>query len=374
MNVAIVIDSLAIGGAQKHVRQLACGLAGTGDEVTVWVLNDIVEPLYGDPLQRAGVRVVVVGGRQVASGIGTLRMAARWWAEKVEVVVVCLFVSSIVGRIAAQLAGGVPVLTSLQARNLDYRWWQKALLQLTSGLSGWTISNSQSAIRWAETHEGLCLRRSSYVPNAADPLKPAAPLPTWSELGLPQWEQRYVIGSLGRLHWQKGYDVLLRALALLSPTEKRRLGVVVWGEGKERKALEALRQQLGLDDVVAFPGERADAVDLLGKFQLYIQPSRFEGTPNAVTEALAAGLPVLASAVDGLLDVPPHPRLALLSPELQSEGWARVLQRFVAGEAPRKMLESGAFSDTGPTPLASASSFGRRLGTLVRKNQLSREV
>jgi glycosyltransferase involved in cell wall biosynthesis len=112
-----------------------------------------------------------------------------------------------------------------------------------------------------------------------------------------------VVGSLGRLHQQKGYDVLMQAVALLPEAVRGKLAVVIWGEGPERPALENLRAQLSLLDSVFLPGQRADAVAALPKLDLYVQPSRFEGTPNAVMEAAAAGVPVVASAVDGLFDL-----------------------------------------------------------------------
>lgn len=310
MNVAIVIDSLSIGGAQKHVRQLACGLAEQGDKVTVWVLNNIVEDLYVEPLRRAGVEVRVVGQRAVLTGLGLLRVAETWRSERVELVVVVLFVSTVFGRLAAQLAGGVPIVTSLQARNVDYSRWQRLLVQMTAGASGWTISNSRSALRWAVCHEGVCATRSSYIPNMFDPVASETPLPSWTDLGLPEVEGRWVVGSLGRLSPQKGYDVLLRGVAMVPRELREQLAVVIWGEGPERPALLRLRTELGLDDRVHLPGQRADAVRLLRKFDGYVQPSRFEGTPNAVLEALSVGLPLLVTAVDGLAeeDLGPHAR------------------------------------------------------------------
>jgi glycosyltransferase involved in cell wall biosynthesis len=303
MKIAIMIDSLAIGGAQKHVRQLACALSGEGHAVTVWVLNEIVEPLYVDPLVEAGVGVEVVGRRQVVTGVGLLRVAACWWKTRVDLVVVVLFASTVLGRIAAQLAGGVPVVTSLQARNLDYGWKRKLLVRITARLTRWTVSNSRAALGWAAENEGLAVHCSSYLPNAIDPPGVVERLPTWGELGLPQLEGRIVVGSLGRLNRQKGYDVLLAAVALLAPEQRSKLAVLVWGEGPERDALESQRLQLQLEETVFLPGQRPDAVEILPKLDVYVQPSRFEGTPNAVIEALVAGVPVVASAVDGLVDL-----------------------------------------------------------------------
>lgn len=326
MKIAIFIDSLAIGGAQKHVRQLACGLAAEGHRVTVFALNEIVEPLYRDPMATAGVTVKAVGRTGVLSGVGLIRTVWELLSADFDCVVTVLFVSTIFGRIAAQLAGGLPVLTCLQARNINYAAWQKLLLRATAPLTAFTASNSRSALPWAAQHEGVDLARSAFIPNAMDPPQPPGRIPSWTELGLPQLEGKRVIGSLGRLDRQKGYDILLEALALLSPDERAPLAVVVFGEGPERGNLEHQRRTLGLDGMVFFPGQRSDAAELLPKFDLYVQPSRFEGTPNAVVEALAAGVPAVSSAVDGASELAGVDGLSLVPIE-DCPGWAAALEQ-----------------------------------------------
>lgn len=369
MRIAIFIDSLAIGGAQKHVRQLACGLSAEGHAITVFALNDIVEPLYREPMTAAGVTVKAVGKTAVLSGVGLFRVAWELESGGFDCVVTVLFVSTVFGRIAAQLAGGLPVLTCLQARNINYADWQKLLLRATARLTAFTVSNSRSALPWAAQHEGVDLARSAYVPNAIDPPPPPGMLPSWTELGLPQLEGKRVIGSLGRLDRQKGYDILLDALTLLSPTERAEFAVIVFGEGPERKNLEQKRRALGLESLVFLPGQRPDAAALLPKFDLYVQPSRFEGTPNAVMEALSAGVPAFCSAVDGARElagvdglslVPLEDRpgwtAALLGEGRRNECWA------VQGElAPRAWI--------GVAELA--SRYGRVAAFAARKKPLS---
>jgi len=299
VKIAIFIDSLAIGGAQKHVSQLACELADGGQKVTVFVLNEILEPLYTAPLTTAGVEVVVVGKCSVLMGSGILRVAWRLWAEDFDGVITVLFVSTIFGRLAAQVAGGIPVLTSLQARNINYALWQKYLVCATSGLAAFTVSNSRTALIWAAKQEGVNLRASAYIPNAIVPALADDPAPTWAQIGLSQLENKRVIGSFGRLHHQKGYDLLLDAIASIPPAILNSLAVVIFGEGPERMGLLQRVKQLNLQELVFFPGQRDDAVRLLPRLELYVQPSRFEGTPNALGEAMAARLPVIATAVDG---------------------------------------------------------------------------
>ena len=111
-----------------------------------------------------------------------------------------------------------------------------------------------------------------------------------------------VIGGVGRLDWQKGFDRLLESLpalaAALPPGE--RWGVVILGEGAERARLEKLALRSPQNVLVRLPGFRPDAADCVGAFDLFVMPSRYEGFGLTLAEAMAHGAPVLASGVDSL--------------------------------------------------------------------------
>ena len=117
-----------------------------------------------------------------------------------------------------------------------------------------------------------------------------------------QWKvapDEIVFGSIGRLVAQKGYDQLLRAAALLKG-QRTRFRIVVAGEGPDDRGLRRNAARLAVP--VQFLGRRDDVPALLSAFDGYVQSSRFEGLSNALLEAMAAGLPAVATAVDGTLD------------------------------------------------------------------------
>jgi len=111
-------------------------------------------------------------------------------------------------------------------------------------------------------------------------------------------QDRPVIGAMGRLHSIKGFDLLLEAVVELraagQPFELR-----IAGEGPERGALEALARQLRLEDHVRFCGWADDPLTFLNGVDLFVVPSRQESFGLVVIEALAAGVPVIASATEG---------------------------------------------------------------------------
>jgi glycosyltransferase involved in cell wall biosynthesis len=106
------------------------------------------------------------------------------------------------------------------------------------------------------------------------------------------------IVSLGRLTPQKGFDVLVKSFsALVAKHPDWRL--TIYGEGPDRANLELLRAESRCPDRIALPGLTKDSASVLRRASLFVLPSRFEGYPNALLEALNFGLPVIATACPG---------------------------------------------------------------------------
>lgn len=114
-------------------------------------------------------------------------------------------------------------------------------------------------------------------------------------------EVRSII-SVGRLDMQKDQKTLIQAFANLLKVFPR-LELIIYGEGKERKNLEVLIDSLNLKDSAKLPGVVSDVASVLRQADLFIFPSRYEGFPNALCEAMALGLPVIASNCSGNRDV-----------------------------------------------------------------------
>jgi glycosyltransferase involved in cell wall biosynthesis len=109
---------------------------------------------------------------------------------------------------------------------------------------------------------------------------------------LPRPAEGPIVGSIGRLDRQKGYDVLVEALPRLSGVT-----AVVVGEGAERAELTRRAAELGVEDRLLLPGWSDDARRALTTFDVFVLPSRFEGLPLVLIEALLAGVPVVATRV-----------------------------------------------------------------------------
>lgn len=157
---------------------------------------------------------------------------------------------------------------------------------------------------------------------------------------------RPIVGSVGRLAEQKGYDTLLEA-AKLVPEAK----FVVVGDGELRSRLEA---RAGAN--VHITGRRDDVPELLASFAVYAQPSRYEGLCVAVLEAQAAGVPVIATPVGGMRDTVVHEETGLVVPVGDAQALAAAVTRLLedralgarlAAEAARRLRER--YTESGMT-------------------------
>src|SRR5207244_12000408 len=162
---------------------------------------------------------------------------------------------------------------------------------------------------------------------------------------------------------QKGYDVLLHALSALPDA-----ALVLVGDGPERRALEALASSLGLDERVLFAGWQAQPRRYLTTVDVFALPSRFEGFPLAVVEAMLAELPVVASDVGSVPEAVREGETGLLVPPDDPARLAAALRRLPAEPPLRLRLgEQGrALALERFTAAAMARSFERLYEEILR--------
>jgi len=179
------------------------------------------------------------------------------------------------------------------------------------------VGNTRDLVRWM-VEQGWPAGRAHYLPNFADDFRDVPP----ADLGLRPGAPRLL--ALGRLHRNKGFDTLLRALALLPEAE-----LAIGGDGPEKNALQKLAAELGVARRVRFLGWRQDAGALLAGCDVFVCSSRHEPLGNIVLEAWSAARPVVAVAAQGPSELIEPGRTGLLvpqeSPQALAEGIAALL-------------------------------------------------
>jgi glycosyltransferase involved in cell wall biosynthesis len=133
--------------------------------------------------------------------------------------------------------------------------------------------------------------------------------------------------------WEKGLDVLLRAWAARRTSPAERGTLVLAGEGPERSALERLVKELGIGDSVVLPGTIARVGTFYRMLDLFVLSSVSEGLPMALLEAMAAGLPIVATRVGGMPAALDEGSAGVLVEPSDAEGLARGLDALLGGES-----------------------------------------
>ncbi len=301
MRILYIVDHLRADGTQKAVLELAEGLSKKGHHQAVISLNDSCDDRLVSALRSTVNSIRVVGRWPLASGVGLLTTWSWMRRQRFDVAVTFLFGADLLGRPLARAARIPVVISSLRARNLNYRSWQRWLVRRSMRWVDAVVLNSTAGIEFAVTQEGAAGKYLRVIPNCvhADRYEhPVSHAQLCVEFGLA--EDALVLGSAGRLEPQKGFDLLLDALAILRRAD---LHLLLFGKGHERARLLQKAAALELQGQVHLVGFRTDLPRLLGALDLYVQPSRFEGMPNAVLEAMAAACPIVATQVDGIADL-----------------------------------------------------------------------
>lgn len=307
LHVAHVIDHLGTGGTQQGLVTFSSLAASRSVLVTVISLAADAETMVAGRLRAAGAQIEPMPGRGLRDLARLVTLVRHLRRRRFDIVHTHLQYANILGVLAARLAG-IPVVAGLHLADVDSfgrRPFTEAMerLALTHGADAVAAVGHETAL----AHEPRLGRAITVLPNAT---LPVAPLPAADRLRvrteLSGDVSRPLVVSVGRLRPVKGFTDLLLAFDAVRRIHTNALLVIV-GSGPLESELRARRDALGLAPHVSLLGERSDVSRLLAAADLYVSASRMEGLPQTLLEAMAAGLPVVATAVG---DVP-----ALVTPD-----------------------------------------------------------
>ena len=299
MRIALLISGLGPGGAERVISLLAGALVDRGHDVWLITLAASGSDFY---VVDSRVRRLGLGLQADSEGIVEALLAnakrlraLRRAVSTIEPQVVLSFVTRM-NVLAILACTGLPtrVLVSERVDPASHReqrlWaWLRALVYQRADA---VVVQTESVARWFRKR--LWQPAAVYViPNPVVAAGKSAQAPL-------QVAKPFMLAA-GRLDHQKGFDVLIRAFALAMP-DCGQLRLVIVGEGPTAQALRDLVAELHVDARVLFPGQVKELQALMQQAQGFILSSRYEGFPNVLLEALANGLPVVAT------DCPSSPR------------------------------------------------------------------
>ncbi len=311
IRVTLGITDLDVGGAEKCLSEVACRVDPARFRLSVVSLAP--RPRRDDRLLRkiaeCGIPTLFLDCRTPRDLPKALIHWSRWIRyQQPDVLQTFLFHANFLGRIAGRLAGVPAVVSAVRVAERRAKWhlWLDAL---TSGWVDRYVCVSNSVAKFSVNRGLLSSNKIVVIPNGIDVdsdcrggriARPPVDAHDGRPENLPETGRR--VTFVGRLVPQKGVDVLLESAATWLPLFPDTMLHIV-GDGPQKPQLADLATRLGIHRRVVWQGYRPDVAAILQTADLFVLPSRWEGMPNALLEAMAAECPVVASDVEGVAEI-----------------------------------------------------------------------
>ena len=310
IRVALLITELSRGGAEKALLQLATTLDLTRFEPVVFSLSGLARDLENSLVPHfrdAGIETVELGLTGLRNAPTVFRRLTRELKRRqVDVLQSFMFHANIFGRFAGR-AAGVPVVCSgirVAERDAPRRL---ALDRWTRSLVDAWVCVGEATAEFSRAVGRLPKKRVLSIPNGVR-------VPDWKTLEaanatsdftwVPEpFGRRKRIVCVGRLAPQKGLDWFLENAATWAPQIANDWEIWIVGDGPERDALRRIVDANGLANVVFFAGWRPNVPEILASADLFALPSRWEGMPNALMEAMSVGKAAICASVEGVAEL-----------------------------------------------------------------------
>jgi glycosyltransferase involved in cell wall biosynthesis len=304
MRIIQLITGLNPAGAERVVSDLSRGLAARGHDVEVVSLMPLPASPIVDELAAARIPVRSLDLTKTAPW-RLFRLPGLLDAMRPHLVHAHMFHANLASRIPGRGRTYRVVNTVHIAEPRLSRRWLLLLDRLTRERCDRQTVVSEEARAFHAGKIGIPPDRMPVIYNGIRPpriLNEAEIRGLRTEWGMEDCD--LVLGAVGRLVDQKGFDILLRILpAAAARVAPARVGAVILGDGPRRRALADLAGRVGGGCRIRLPGFRPDAADCMGAFDSLVVPSRFEGFGLVLVEGMAHGIPILASRIPPLVEV-----------------------------------------------------------------------
>ncbi len=343
MHVDFIITELNVGGAERCLTELACGLTENAHHIRVFSLGPLPsgdQTQLVDRLRDSGITVTSGHASRPHQFIGCYRQLRSWLSEgRADVCQTFLYHANVLGTFAARAAGSRLCVGGV--RVAEKKWWRCQLERRAVRRMDHVVCVSKAVADFAQ-HELLAeTSRVHVIPNSVDVNRFANARPMdWTQFG---WSPQSDIAIfVGRLHPQKGIELLQQQIDAIAPAGSNWKLLIV-GDGELRTSLASWAAGVG-GERVQVVGWRADVASLLKSSRLLVLPSHYEGMPNVVLEAFAAGIPVVCSGVEGSDELLSHALESQCFQPGDSEAMADRVRRFAGDPSLRRTIGEANFA------------------------------
>ena len=302
--IGLCITDLDAGGAERQMAELATRVDRARFRPVVYCLGprpECEEASCVPVLEQAGVEYHVLGGCGARHFLGvTARLTKLLKTQRPAVLQSFMFHANLVGRIAARRAGVPRVVCGIRVAERE-KGWHPWLDRLTHSMVDRYACVSRAVAEFSRDKGHLPAGKLTVIHNGIDLSGfPADARADLAPQGIPAGAR--VVACVGRLARQKGQEWLIRSTRRWL-AEVPDCHLLLVGDGPDRARLERCVVQTGLADRIHFAGYRSDVPAILAASDVLVLPSAWEGMPNIVLEAMATGLPVVASDVEGVREL-----------------------------------------------------------------------
>lgn len=336
----VVIDEMEVGGSQRQIVHLLTGIdRSRWQPELAYFRND---SFLIDQLRGAGVPVHLLPkrGRFDARFLWNF---ARFLRRNDYHLIHAFSLTAELWATVARIASGrrPPLIVSERNQQLQQPAWYWWLKRFVLARSTGAIANSDAGANTTARRTGIRRDFFDLIPNGVQippDLPPAQRDSVRRDIGAPPSKAFALF--VGRLVPQKNLECLITAVAMLAPDERPWLAIA--GDGPLLEHAQELAVTAGIRSNLHFLGERTDTTRLMQAADFLVLPSHFEGLSNALLEAMAAGCPVIASAVGGNPELISDEDTGLLFPANDAAALARCIVRLCADSTLRTQLSERA--------------------------------
>jgi L-malate glycosyltransferase len=337
ISVAVFLTRFEPGGTERQMTELVRRLTSSRFTVHLACFEKRGAWLPRVAGHAASIVEFPISGFARPGTLAALIRFARWCRrQRIDVVQTCDLYANVFGLPGAALAG-VPVrIGSRRELNPDKTPGQIRLQRQAYRCATKVVANSAAA-RGILLEEGLAPESIAVIPNGVDTAAfrrlPSSggspPAPARGDLPAVAAKRRRRVITVANLRAEKSHETLIAAAEMVV-RDFPDVEFQIVGDGPRRTELEALVRSRRLEDAVHFLGHREDVSRLLADADIFALPSRSEAFPNSAIEAMASGLPVVASRVGGLLDMIEDGQTGLLAEPGNAESFAAALSQLLA--------------------------------------------